>query len=231
MSSQTDAIAIPDIAANLAAVRARIRAAAEGAGRGGPVSLVAVSKTHGEDRIRPALEAGHRVFGENRVQEAETKWPVLKADFADVRLHLIGPLQTNKARVAVRLADVIETIDRPKLARAVAAEMDRAGRRPDCFIEVNTGEEPQKHGVAPDQTDDFVRACRDEYQLPIIGLMCVPPLNEEPSLHFALLRKIAERNGLVHLSMGMSHDFEIAVAFGATQVRVGTAIFGRRKAR
>ncbi len=231
MSSQTDAIAIPDIAANLAAVRARIRAAAEGAGRGDAVSLVAVSKTHGEDRIRPALEAGHRVFGENRVQEAETKWPALKADFADVRLHLIGPLQTNKARVAVGLADVIETIDRPKLARAVAAEMDRAGRRPDCFIEVNTGEEPQKHGVAPDQADDFVRACRDEYQLPIIGLMCVPPLNEEPSLHFALLRKIAERNGLAHLSMGMSHDFEIAIVFGATQVRVGTAIFGGREAR
>ena len=231
MSSQTDAIAIPDIAADLAAVRARIRAAAEGAGRRDAVSLVAVSKTHGEDRIRPALEAGHRVFGENRVQEAETKWPALKADFADVRLHLIGPLQTNKARVAVGLADAIETIDRPKLARAVAAEMDRAGRRPDCFIEVNTGEEPQKHGVAPDQADDFVRACRDEYQLPIIGLMCVPPLNEEPSLHFALLRKIAERNGLAHLSMGMSHDFEIAIAFGATQVRVGTAIFGGREAR
>jgi len=231
MSSQTDAIAIPDIAANLAAVRARIRAAAVGAARGAAVSLVAVSKTHGEDRIRPALEAGHRVFGENRVQEAETKWPALKADFADVRLHLIGPLQTNKARVAVGLADVIETIDRPKLARAVAAEMDRAGRRPDCFIEVNTGEEPQKHGVAPDQADDFVRACRDEYQLPIIGLMCVPPLNEEPSLHFALLRKIAERNGLAHLSMGMSRDFEIAIAFGASQVRVGTAIFGGREAR
>ena len=231
MTSQTDAIAIPDIAANLAAVLARIRAAAEGAGRSDAVSLVAVSKTHGEDRIRPALEAGHRVFGENRVQEAETKWPALKADFADVRLHLIGPLQTNKVRVAVGLADVIETIDRPKLARAVAAEMDRAGRRPDCFIEVNTGEEPQKHGVAPDQADDFVRACRDEYQLPIIGLMCVPPLDEEPSLHFALLRKIAERNGLAHLSMGMSHDFEIAIAFGATQVRVGTAIFGSREAR
>ena len=231
MSSQTAAAIVPDIAAHLEAVCARVRAAAEAAGRSDPVTLVAVSKTHGEDRIRPALAAGHRVFGENRVQEAEAKWPALKSAFDDVRLHLIGPLQTNKARAAVGLGDVIETVDRPKLARALALEMDRAGRRPDCLIEVNTGEEAQKHGVLPDQADDFVRACREEYRLPIVGLMCIPPLDEEPSLHFALLRKIAARNGLARFSMGMSHDFEIAIAFGATAVRVGTAIFGARETR
>ena len=222
----------PDVAVNLETVRARIAAAAVKAGRdAAAVRLVAVSKTHGEDRIRPALEAGHRIFGENRLQEAEGKWPALKAAYGDATLHLIGPLQTNKARAAVELFDVIETVDRPKLARVLAAEMTRCGRRPDCFIEVNTGGEPQKHGVLPDQTDAFIAACREEHGLPIVGLMCIPPMEEEPSLHFALLQTIAERNGLTQLSIGMSHDFEVAIAFGTTQVRVGTAIFGPRQPR
>jgi len=175
-----------------------------------------------------ALAAGQRAFGENRVQEAEAKWPALTAAHPDARLHLIGPLQRNKVRRAVTLFDVIETVDRPKLARALADEMARAGRRPACFIEVNTGEEPQKDGVVPREADAFIRECREALGLPIEGLMCIPPVDEEPSLHFALLREIARRNGLAKLSMGMSADFEIAIAFGATHVRVGTAIFGPR---
>jgi pyridoxal phosphate enzyme (YggS family) len=218
------------IAANLAAVRARIEAAAEAAGRAaGAVSLVAVSKTHPAASVRAALQAGQRVFGENRVQEALGKFPGLRQEFPDLRLHLIGPLQTNKVRDAVAHCEVIETVDRPRLAEALAREMERSGRRLACFIEVNTGEEAQKAGVFPEMADGFIADCRDRLGLPIIGLMCIPPEDEEPALHFALLREIARRNGLDQLSMGMSADFETAIRFGATHVRVGTAIFGARQ--
>ena len=221
--------ASPDIGANLAAVRDRIAAAARAAGRDpAGITLVAVSKTHGAERARAALEAGHRVFGENRVQEALRKWPPLRAAFPDLELRLNGALQTNKAGDAVALFDVIETVDRPRLAEALAREMDRQRRRPACLIQVNTGEEPQKAGVAPDEADAFVARCRDDLGLPVVGLMCIPPADEEPSPHFALLREIARRTGLPVLSMGMSGDFEVAVALGATHVRVGTAIFGAR---
>jgi hypothetical protein len=218
------------IAANLAAVRARIEAAAGAAGRAaGAVSLVAVSKTHPAASVRAALQAGQRVFGENRVQEALGKFPGLRQEFPDLRLHLIGPLQTNKVRDAVAHCEVIETVDRPRLAEALAREMERSGRRLACFIEVNTGEEAQKAGVFPEMADGFIADCRDRLGLPIIGLMCIPPEDEEPALHFALLREIARRNGLDQLSMGMSADFETAIRFGATHVRVGTAIFGARQ--
>jgi hypothetical protein len=219
-----------DIAANLAEVRARIAAAAKAAGRDpAAVTLVAVAKTHPAQAVRAAIAAGQRVFGENRVQEAEAKYPALRAACPDLRLHLIGPLQTNKARAAVAAFDVIETVDRPKLARVLAEEMVRAGRRLPCFVQVNTGEEPQKAGVIPAEADAFIRQCRDELRLDIVGVMCIPPLEEEPAPHFALLRKIADRNGLAGVSMGMSHDYEIAIQFGATHVRVGTAIFGPRE--
>jgi pyridoxal phosphate enzyme (YggS family) len=219
-----------DIAANLAAVNAQIATAAEAAGRPpDSVTLVAVAKTHPAEVVRRALAAGHRVFGENRVQEAEAKWPALKREFPDLVLHLIGPLQRNKVRRAVRLFDVIETVDRAELARAIGAAARDAGRCPRVLVQVNTGEEAQKAGVMPEETDALVRACRDEFGLPVRGLMCIPPLDEEPSLHFALLREIARRNRLGELSMGMSADFEVAVRFGATHVRVGTAIFGARR--
>ena len=218
------------IAANLAAVRARIEAAAGAAGRAADaVTLVAVSKTHPADAVRAALAAGQRAFGENRVQEALAKFPGLRRDFPDLRLHLIGPLQTNKVRDAVAHCDVIETVDRPRLAEALAREMERSGRHLPCFIEVNTGEEPQKAGVFPEMADAFVADCRDRLGLTIAGLMCIPPEGEEPALHFALLREIARRNRLDQLSMGMSADFETAIRFGATYVRVGTAIFGARQ--
>ena len=217
------------IAHNLGRVRAAIAAAAEAAGRDSrEVTLVAVGKTHGAERIAEAIAAGQRVFGENRVQEAAAKFPGLKAATPDLVLHLIGPLQTNKTRDAIALFDVIESLDRPKLARELAKEMDRSGRRPRCFIQVNTGEEKQKSGILPDQSDAFVAHCRDELGLPVEGLMCIPPIDEQPELHFALLAKIARRNGLRALSMGMSGDYETAVRFGATHVRVGTAIFGAR---
>jgi PLP dependent protein len=220
---------IAAVADNLAAVRGRIEAATRAAGRPpGSVALVAVSKTHSAAAVREALLAGHRLFGENRVQEAEAKYPALREAFPDLALHLIGPLQTNKVRDAVALFDVIETVDRPRLAAALAREMARTGRRLPCLIEVNTGEEPQKSGVLPDAADAFVVECRDRLGLPIVGLMCVPPVDEEPSPHFALLREIARRTGLELLSMGMSADFETAIRFGATHVRVGTAIFGAR---
>jgi len=220
-----------DFATNLAAVRAKITDAASAARRQpGSVSLVAVGKAHPAERSRAVLAAGQRIFGENRVQEAETKWPALKAEFPDSILHLIGPLQTNKVRHAVALFDVIETLDRPRLARSLAKEMDRTGRRLPCFIQVNTGAEPQKAGILPEAADDFIDACVDEYGLPVEGLMCIPPAADEPSLHFALLREIAHRHGLSGLSMGMSADYEIAIAFGATHVRVGSAIFGSRPA-
>jgi pyridoxal phosphate enzyme (YggS family) len=211
-------------------VRARLKAAAAMAGReASAVTLVAVSKTFGPEAITPVIAAGQRVFGENRVQEAKAKWPALKAAHPGLELLLVGPLQTNKVEEAVKLFDVIETIDREKLARAVAKEMARQGSRPRLFIQVNTGEEPQKAGIGPRQTDALVELCRSELGLQIEGLMCVPPIEEEAALHFALLRKIAERNGLKALSMGMSSDFETAIAFGATHVRVGSAIFGSRE--
>ena len=193
------------------------------------MALVAVSKTQPATAVREALVAGHRLFGENRVQEAQAKYPALRESFPDLALHLIGPLQTNKVKDAVALFDVIETVDRPRLAAALAQEMERTGRRLPCLIEVNTGEEPQKSGVMPEAADAFVLECRDQLGLPIIGLMCVPPLDQEPAPHFALLREIARRNGLEVLSMGMSADFETAIRFGATHVRVGTAIFGARR--
>ncbi|MGH6899598.1 MAG: YggS family pyridoxal phosphate-dependent enzyme [Geminicoccaceae bacterium] len=217
------------IKANLRAVRARIRAAAEAVGRDpAGVTLVAVSKAQPEARVQAALAAGQRAFGENYVQEAKARWPALRARHPDIRLHMIGPIQTNKARDVVALFDVIETVDRPKLARALAKEMDRLDRRPACLIEVNTGEEPHKAGVFPAAADALIKACRDDLGLPIVGLMAIPPEGEEPSLHFALLDEIARRNGLDQLSMGMSADYEIAVQSGATHVRVGSAIFGAR---
>ena len=218
-----------DVRANLAGVKAAIAEAAAADGRtGDAVTLVAVSKTQSPAPIGLALEAGQRVFGENRAQEAEDKWPALKARWPDARLHLIGPLQRNKARRAVRLFDVIESLDSLKLARALAEIMAEEGLRRDLFIQVNTGEEPQKSGVVPLKADALLRACVDELALPVRGLMCVPPLDEEPALHFALLRELARRNGLDGLSMGMSEDYPIAIRFGATVVRVGSAIFGAR---
>ena len=220
------------IAANLAAVRERIEAAARAAGRAPQsVALVAVSKTHPADAVGQALEAGHRIFGENRVQEAQAKYPQLREVFPDLVLHLIGPLQTNKVRDALALFDVIESVDRPRLAQALAREMGHSGRRPPCLVEVNTGEEAQKAGILPADADGFISECRDRLELPVIGLMCVPPIDEEPAPHFALLREIARRNGLQILSMGMSADFEKAIRFGATHVRVGTAVFGARGAQ
>lgn len=218
-----------DVAARHATVLGRIADVARYVG-GEPaaITLVAVTKTHGADRIHPVLAAGHRDFGENRVQEAMDKWPALKAEFPDVRLHLIGPLQTNKVREAVALFDVIESVDRPKLAAALATEMERTGRRPECFIQVNTGEEEQKAGVWPGEADAFIAECSDRLGLGVVGLMCIPPVDEEPAPHFALLRDIARRHGLPGLSMGMSGDFEVAIQMGATHVRVGSAIFGHR---
>jgi len=219
------------IAANLAAVKGRIAAAANAARRpDDEVALVAVSKTHPAEAVREALAAGQRVFGENRVQEAQAKYPALREAFPDLVLHLIGPLQTNKVRDAVALFDVIESVDRPRVAEALAREMKRTGRRLPCLIEVNIGEEPQKSGIMPAGADDFVADCRNRLGLPIVGLMCVPPLDREPSPYFALLREIARPTDLRLLSMGMSADFETAIRFGATHVRVGTAIFGARGA-
>jgi PLP dependent protein len=210
-------------------IRAEIRKAALGNARDpASVTLVAVSKTFLAEAILPALEAGHRVFGENRVQEAKAKWPALRARFLDIELHLIGPLQSNKAREAIELFDAIHTVDRPKIAMALAEEIARQGKRPRLFVEVNTGGEEQKAGVLPEAADAFICACREQYRLAIEGLMCIPPFDEPPAPHFALLQKIARRNGLSGLSMGMSADFQRAIAFGATHVRVGSAIFGTR---
>ena len=209
-------------------IRERLRRAEAKAGRAaGSVSLIAVSKVQPEARVRAVLEAGHRTFGENRVQEAQGRWTPLRAEYPNVALHLIGPLQTNKARAAMDLFDAIHTVDRPKLARTIARIAGEEGRCPDLFVQVNTGEEPQKAGVPPRDADSLVAECR-ALGLPLVGLMCIPPEEEEPSLHFALLAKIAARNGLEGLSMGMSGDFEAAVELGATHVRVGSAIFGAR---
>jgi hypothetical protein len=210
-------------------VERRIAAAAREVGRDPiAVHLVAVTKTFHEPDILPVLAAGHRLFGENRVQEAKAKWPALKAQFPAVELHLVGPLQSNKAKEAVALFDAIHSIDRPKIAKAVAEEMARQGRWLKLFVQVNTGEEPQKAGVMPKEAHAFVRQCREELKLEILGLMCIPPLDEEPAVHFAFLAKLAREMGLQHLSMGMSGDFETAVQFGATYVRIGSAIFGTR---
>jgi pyridoxal phosphate enzyme (YggS family) len=218
-----------DAAASLAAIRDRMAQAARQAGRNpAAVTLIAVSKTQDAARVAALLGAGQTVFGENRVQEAAEKFPALRASHPNLQLHLIGPLQSNKVKDAVALFDVIQTVDRPKLAQALAREMIKQDRRLPCLVQVNTGEEPQKAGVAPAQTDAFVALCRDELKLPVVGLMCIPPADEEPALHFALLAKLARRNGLDQLSMGMSGDFEMAVRFGATHVRVGSAIFGER---
>ncbi len=214
---------------NLAAIRARIAAAEQDAKRAaGSVNLIAVSKTFPADDMLPALGAGQRLFGENRVQEAEGKWPPLVAAQPDIELHLIGPLQSNKAREAVALFDVIHTVDREKIAAALAGEMVRQGRKPRLFVQVNTGLEPQKAGIAPREALAFVDRCRTVHGLAIAGLMCIPPAEEAPGPHFALLAKLAREADVAGLSMGMSGDFETAIAFGATHVRVGSAIFGGR---
>src|SRR5712671_7479611 len=192
------------------------------------VTLIAVSKTFGAETIVPVIKAGQLIFGENRVQEAKAKWPGLMPAYPDIALHLIGPLQSNKAREAVALFDAIHSVDRPSICEALAKEIDSQKRRPQLFVQLNTGEEPQKAGVAPAQADAFIASCRDKYGLQISGLMCIPPLNDAPAPHFALTAKIAARNGLANLSMGMSADFAIAIQFGATHVRVGSAIFGAR---
>jgi pyridoxal phosphate enzyme (YggS family) len=217
------------ISQSLAAVRATIAEAARAGGRdASAVALVAVSKGHDAAAAVEAIAAGQRVFGENRVQEAQAKWPALRAAHPDLELHLIGPLQTNKAREAVALFDVIQSLDRARLAEALAAEMDKQNKRPSLFVQVNTGEEVQKAGVLPAEAAAFVRWCQDEKKLPVVGLMCIPPVDEEPALHFALLRELAEDAGVTQLSMGMSADFALAARLGATHVRVGTAIFGER---
>ena len=216
----------------LAAVRAEIARACRDAGRDpASVTLIAVAKTFGADAIEPVIAAGQRVFGENRVQEAKAKWPALRARHGDLELHLVGSLQSNKAREAVALFDAIHSVDRASLAAALAKEIAAQARRPLLFVEINTGAEPQKAGVQPQDADTFLAACRDRYGLAISGLMCIPPLDEAPAPHFALTAQIARRNGLALLSMGMSADFTTAIAFGATHVRVGTAIFGERAPR
>jgi len=213
----------------LARVRADIaQACAEGGREPASVTLIAVSKTFAAEAIEPVIAAGQRVFGENRVQETKSKWPALKTPHPDIELHLIGPLQSNKAKEAVALFDAIHTVDRPSIAEALAKEIARQDRHPHLFVEINTGAEPQKAGVLPENADGFIAACRKDYGLKIVGLMCIPPAEEAPGPHFALTAKIAARNGLNLLSMGMSADFATAIAFGATHVRVGTAIFGGR---
>ncbi|WP_185804277.1 YggS family pyridoxal phosphate-dependent enzyme [Pontivivens nitratireducens] len=213
---------------SLSEIRTRIEAACQNAQRDpASVSLIAVSKVQPNDRVRAVLEQGHTLYGENKVQEAQGKWPDFRTDFPDAQVHLIGPLQSNKVRPAMELFDAIHTVDREKLARRIADMAQQLGRCPDLFIQVNTGEEPQKAGILPAETDAFVETVR-VMDLTVAGLMCIPPVEETPSLHFALLAKLAARNGVEGLSMGMSADFEQAIAFGATHVRVGSAIFGER---
>ncbi|MFM2044730.1 MAG: hypothetical protein RLY86_3306 [Pseudomonadota bacterium] len=218
-----------DVAANLAAARGVIANAAAAVGRDpAAVTLVAVSKVQPVEKVEAALAAGHRVFGENRVQEAKAKFPALRARYPDIELHLIGPLQTNKVKDAVALFDVIQTLDRPKLAQALAEECRRQNRRPRLYVEVNTGGEPQKAGIAPADLPPFLAACRDDWGLSVEGLMAIPPAEEEPSMHFALLAALAREHGLTGLSMGMTGDFDVAVRLGAGMVRIGTGIFGER---
>jgi len=220
-----------DLASAHAAILDRIAQAAKAAGRpADSVTLIAVSKLQPDDRVEAMLATGQRVFGENRVQEAQARWGERRARFADLRLRLIGPLQSNKASDAVALFDAIESLDRPKLAAALADAAQKRGRIPEILVQVNTGEESQKSGVPPLEADAFIKAARETYGLPVTGLMCIPPADEEPTMHFALLAKIAARNGLAQLSMGMSDDFETAIRFGATHVRVGSALFGARTA-
>ena len=219
-----------DIAAARAAIQARMaKAAAEAGRKPESITLIAVSKQQPNERVEAMLATGQRVFGENRVQEAQARWSERRAPHTDLHLRLIGPLQSNKAAEAVALFDAIESLDRPKLAAALADAAQKQGRSPDILIQVNTGEEPQKAGIAPLEADTFIKAVRETYGLPIHGLMCIPPIDEEPAMHFALLAKIAARNGLAHLSMGMSDDFETAIRFGSTHVRVGSALFGARR--
>jgi len=218
-----------EIAASRDAILARVAHAVSSAGRApGSVALVAVSKQQPDDRIDAMLATGQRLFGENRVQEAQARWTDRRAQLSDLRLRLIGPLQSNKAADAVALFDAIDSLDRPKLAAAIADAAQKHGRCPELLVQVNTGEEPQKAGLMPAEVDAFIGAARRDYGLPISGLMCIPPVDEEPAMHFALLAKIAARNGLSELSMGMSDDFETAIRFGATQIRVGSALFGQR---
>jgi pyridoxal phosphate enzyme (YggS family) len=213
----------------LAAVEQEIARACKDARRDrASVTLIAVSKTFGADAISPVITAGQHVFGENRVQEAKAKWPGLMKAYPGLVLHLIGPLQSNKAKEAVALFDAIHSVDRPSICEALAKEMKSQGRHPELFVQINTGEEPQKAGIAPSEADAFIASCREKYGLAISGLMCIPPVDEAPAPHFALTAKIAARNGLKNLSMGMSADFAIAIQFGATHVRVGSAIFGHR---
>jgi pyridoxal phosphate enzyme (YggS family) len=220
---------VSDVAANLARIRQGIAAAAIAAGRDpAAVTLVAVSKTQPPEAVAEAVAAGQLVFGESRVLEARDKWQALKAATPGLELHLIGPLQTNKVRDAIALFDVIETLDRPKLARVLAEEMRRAGRRPRCLVQVNTGREAQKAGIDPDQADRLIAVCRDEYDLPVVGVMGIPPVDADPLPHFRLLAAVARRNRMAVVSMGMSGDYPAAIAAGATHVRVGTAIFGER---
>jgi len=220
---------IADAAARLADVAMRVAAAAEAAGRdAGAITVIAVSKTFEPQAIELVLGAGHRIFGENRVQEAAGKWPALQARFADTELHLIGALQSNKAAEAVAMFDVVHSLDRDKLARELAKAIEQQGRAPQLFLQVNTGEEPQKAGIGPKEAGDFLARCRNEHGLAVTGLMCLPPFDEAPGPHFALLQKLAGELDLPNLSMGMSGDFETAIAFGATHIRVGTAIFGSR---
>ena len=217
------------IAHNFTAVQEQLNKAAQAARRQAEaVTLIAVSKQQQEERIDASLATGHRIFGENRVQEAKTRWTARKALYPDLCLHLIGPLQSNKTAEAVRLFDVIHTVDRPKIASAIAAEAAKQNKKIQCFIQLNTGEEPQKSGIAPDDLADFLAFCRMQAGLSVIGLMCIPPVDEEAAMHFALLKTLADRHELTNLSMGMSGDYEEAVGFGATHVRVGSALFGAR---
>lgn len=226
MSEPSDTV---DVAANLAAVKSRIATARREAGLpAAGTRLVAVAKRQPEARLQAALAAGHRLFGENRIEEAQARWPALRRAYPEVGLHFVGQLQSRKAEEAVALFDAIETLDRPKLARKLAAAMEKAGRRPRLFVQVNTGEEPQKGGVTPAALPALIRLSRDELGLPVEGLMCLPPKDDDPALHFALLVKLARRHGLSRLSMGMSGDYEIAAAMGADYVRVGEAVFGPR---
>src|SRR3984957_11951277 len=229
MSTETSSQLTEHLPPGLAAVEEAVARACKEARRDrAAVTLIAVSKTFDADAIEPVIKAGQCVFGENRVQEAKAKWPGLMSAYSGVALHLIGPLQSNKTKEAVALFDAIHSVDRPSICEALAKEIASQKRRPQLFVQLNTGEEPQKAGVAPSEADNFIASCREKYGLPISGLMCIPPVDEAPAPHFALTAKIAARNGLANLSMGMSADFAIAIQFGATHVRVGSAIFGHR---
>jgi pyridoxal phosphate enzyme (YggS family) len=229
MADESSAVITRAHSGTLDAVEREIAAACAQGGRDrASVTLIAVSKTFDADAIVPIVESGQRVFGENRVQEAKAKWPGLMSAYPGLTLHLIGPLQSNKAKEAVALFDAIHSVDRPSICQALAKEINSQGRHPELFVQLNTGEEPQKAGVAPAEADGFIAACRETYGLAISGLMCIPPVNEAPAPHFALTAKIAARNGLKKLSMGMSADFAVAIQFGATHIRVGSAIFGHR---